>query len=50
MYPADTPLPAPVELDALANDIATVTGELNTARISGWLADALRARPIEGNE
>jgi hypothetical protein len=50
MYPADAPLPTVEELHALANDIATVTGELNTARISGWLAEALRARSIGGNE
>jgi hypothetical protein len=36
MYPAGRPLPAPAELDELADDIATITRKMNTARLNGW--------------
>ena len=40
------PIPSAHDMDQLASDIYAITGELNSARLEGFLADALRQRPV----
>ncbi|MEA2780953.1 MAG: hypothetical protein QOK29_2497, partial [Rhodospirillaceae bacterium] len=42
------PAPKMAELDELAADLETVTGQLNTARLDGFLSEAIAATKQKG--